>query len=196
MGTNAANSNPGTGYNYTYLLTAAEAPYEILAVEPTGNFDWTGLPQGSYTVWGVSYDKGNTQTIETYLSGKSNVSDIQADIDNSVICAHLSNKDKNGQEVMVELKDPLGVEEVNQLGIAIYPNPVKDYMLRMNVGQATGQMLRLQLWSLDGKLLWKDTRRAAQVEWIQLPESIRQGTYVLKVENEKGEQSVLKLLVQ
>lgn len=194
LGTSAANSNPGTGYSYTYLLTKSAAPYEILAVEPTGNFDWTTLPEGNYTVWGLSYE--STLSIEGYLSGKNNVDDIQTDIDNEFICAHLSNKDKNGQEVVVELKDPLGVEEVNQLAIEIYPNPVKERLLRMNAGHAAGQNIQLQLWGIDGKLLWSDTRRANKTESIELPPSMQRGSYILRVENEQGEYSVLKLIVQ
>ncbi|NIK72691.1 hypothetical protein FHS56_000177 [Thermonema lapsum] len=196
LGTSAANSNPGTAYSYTYLLSTAEAPYEILAVAPTGDFDWTGLPKGRYMVWGLSYYNANAQTIETYLSGKSNVSSIQADIDNSVVCAHLSNKNRSGQVVVIEMKDPLGVEEVNQLGIAVYPNPVKNGTIRMNTGQAAGQTIQTRLWGMDGKLLWSDTRRAAKTESLQLPVTVQQGIYVLRVENEKGEYSVLKLIVQ
>jgi hypothetical protein len=147
-------------------------------------------------VWGLSYYNANAQTIETYLSGKSNVSSIQADIDNSVVCAHLSNKNRSGQVVVIEMKDPLGVEEVNQLGIAVYPNPVKNGTIRMNTGQAAGQTIQTRLWGMDGKLLWSDTRRAAKTESLQLPATVQQGIYVLRVENEKGEYSVLKLIVQ
>ena len=112
-------TNPGAGYDYAILL--ADADSMVVAVDTVAPFDidFSILPVGTYTLYGLSYQEGNTpDTITTYLNsilsnGTTNdiLEIIQDDDDTSsggdgmgMFCLDLDNRDTSGEVVEITIK--------------------------------------------------------------------------------------------
>lgn len=89
----------GFPFEYAYVLTTNEPPaYPIVAFNTDGDFDFSGLPDGSYVVWGLSYvDSGVTTNVTAFLSnGIANITDIPTFEDCSII-TNLDNRTEGGE---------------------------------------------------------------------------------------------------
>ncbi|MFT5765278.1 MAG: hypothetical protein ACI8X3_002715, partial [Saprospiraceae bacterium] len=59
--------NAGAGYDFAFLLVDENG--NIVASNLDGNFDFSGLPAGTYTVYGLSYSQANSpNNVTSYLS--------------------------------------------------------------------------------------------------------------------------------
>lgn len=93
----------GPGYTYAFFLTNADG--QILETSLDGNFALETLPNGVYTVYGLSYAIFNTPTgIQNYLSGKT-LANIQSDGNSDQFCLELGEVAQAGQtnRIMIQL---------------------------------------------------------------------------------------------
>jgi len=100
-------TDAGAGYEYAFVL--ANAAGTIQTTSTDGNFDFSGITAGTYTVHGVSYSTSNTiNTVATYLAsitGDATVDDIsQIETDEAgVICVDIDNGALTGQTTTVTI---------------------------------------------------------------------------------------------
>ena len=101
---------PGFNFEYAFLVTGDEGPdYPIMGYSYDGDFDFSGLPEGNYRIWGLSYVQPNgSLTLDILLS---NIINSITDIQNYSACG-----------------DDLDLDSLNQAGqlmeVQIVPSPV------------------------------------------------------------------------
>jgi extracellular elastinolytic metalloproteinase len=193
---NLTKINPGANFESTFVLTKAEAPYEIIASNSTGKFNFETMPSANYWVWGLSYSKNNTpNNISTYLNGKTNLQTILNEIDNGSICANADNRYANNNVANVLIDNCTPLENPLEAGIKIFPNPSNGILNIKNENLAI-QSQKISLVNLQGKVVWqaeKDTN-AGLDEKIDL-NGFAKGMYFLKIE-QSGRSYIWKIISQ
>lgn len=96
---------PNFNFEYAFLFTSDEAPdYPIMGYSFDGDFDYSGLPEGNYRVWGISYVQPNgSLTLDDLLS---NLVNSIADIQNYSACGDdmdLDSLNQMGQVVEIQI---------------------------------------------------------------------------------------------
>lgn len=80
--------------------------------------------------------------------------------------------------------------------LRLFPNPNRGQELYLNLpGAWQGQMARLQVWNVQGQLLWSEEREMQEMMSIQFPQRLRAGLYVLRWDG-KGASQSLKFVVE
>ena len=117
--------DPGAGYSYAYILTLDVVPYNFIDFNSTGDFDYSVLGNGVYTVWGLSYSQTNTMTnVITYLNTVNSIQDIQDDIANSGLCANTENLYSDNSAVQIIIDAPIAQVMNDSVYIDCENNPV------------------------------------------------------------------------
>ncbi len=99
--TSVFESNPGSGYEYAYILTNGNM---ILDYNTNGDFDFSTYSNGTYNVYGLSYATANSpNSVSSYLSSETMITGIEADINNSVICADIDNLYSDNSPVVITI---------------------------------------------------------------------------------------------
>lgn len=100
--------NPGAGYEYAFVLSNASGT--IQSTNTDGNFDFSGLTSGNYTIHGISYSTSNTiNTVAAYLSAITgdatvdDISQIETDETGAAICVDIDSGALTGQTTSVTI---------------------------------------------------------------------------------------------
>ena len=104
--------DPGAGYSYIYVLSKNTAPYLILGLSTTGDFDLSTLPFGTYYIWGLSVKNSDLTAngyanITDYADGFANVNTLLADEVECGFCSDLDNKDDAGNIMSFNVISPI-----------------------------------------------------------------------------------------
>ncbi|PHN05065.1 gliding motility-associated C-terminal domain-containing protein [Flavilitoribacter nigricans] len=96
---------PGFDFEYAFLITSDQSPeYPIMGYSYDGDFDYSGLPEGNYRLWGLSYIQPNgSLTLDILLS---NIVSSIADIQNYSACGddlNLDSLNQMGQVVEIQV---------------------------------------------------------------------------------------------
>lgn len=96
----------------------------------------------------------------------------------------------SAQSEMVDFTS--GINEVEQLGIFVYPNPTNG-MLHIDV-RSNNQIARITIKTLSGQTVWAGNGVQANASTIDLAE-LSTGVYFMHISTQSGEQAVQKLIV-
>lgn len=91
---------------------------------------------------------------------------------------------------------PLGIKDPSIASTRVFPNPVTERSFSIKLQEATGHILKLQLYDLKGRMVSEESRTV--VNWenpVQLQEETKQGLYLLML-HYKGKVYRDKLMVQ
>lgn len=96
---------PDFNFEYAYLITSDEGPeFTILGYSFDGDFDYSGLPEGNYRIWGLSYVQPNgSLTLDILLA---NIVNSIQDIENYAACGDdldLDNLNATGAVVEIQI---------------------------------------------------------------------------------------------
>jgi len=96
-------------FEYGYVLSESDPPYAIIEYNLTGDFDFSGLAQGTYRVWGVSflYVNGEEDLIsflsDPCISDVETISDYEACDYDCGIDVDVTNLSTYGDEILIEI---------------------------------------------------------------------------------------------
>ena len=103
----------GFTFEYAFILTLNNAPeYSIIDYNQSGDFDFSVLPVGEYTVWGFSYIQTNGSiTVAQFLEDVvTSIEEIRA-YNGCGFDGNLENLDLDGNEVIVSIaKVPVAID--------------------------------------------------------------------------------------
>ncbi len=103
-------SLPAVGFDYAYILANDISPtYNIIDFNQTGDFDFSTLAPGVYTIWGLSYSDQNAEpNILNYLNNltPATVEQINKDITNLGLCADIEGLDATATQMQVIVNLP------------------------------------------------------------------------------------------
>lgn len=121
----AFSTTLGPGNPDIYYLLASSAPtYEIIAANSTGNFNFSTLIEGQYTIWALYYSSQNIPPAADYLENTGSINDILSDL-SSELCIGLSNTTGSGDSVQIQVLIS-GIEDQSSGAITLYPTPAGD----------------------------------------------------------------------
>ncbi|WP_164464486.1 zinc-dependent metalloprotease [Chryseobacterium sp. G0162] len=147
------------GINYTYIAVNT-VTNSIAGTSATANF--TTLPLGTYTVYGVSFTG-----IESSLMNKT-----IAELNQAGICYQLSENN-----IILKITSTLVTKEAIKKQIGIAPNPVKDIL---NVG-SDEKITHYEIYDVSGKLIESNIMTNPQINFSRF----KTGVYMLKLLNNK-----------
>jgi hypothetical protein len=216
------------GNNNLYLITAGRAVYKISIENRSSNFLGTikGLPEG-FSTNGAMVEEGSKVIIassesvagyyrfdlNTLLAEKvSTSSDVfnASDLANGMLAFEKKKKDKT-EEPVAETKpvvadnatakgQPQQDEGGVKSGIAVYPNPVTNGVVRLSFSEQPAGRYQVQLLDMSGRLINSkeiNINSESQIEEFRFPELSVKGNYLLKVSSEVNRVNVTnKVVVQ
>ncbi len=110
--------NPIENYSYRYLLSNNNG--DIVQINSMGDFDFSTLTPGNYFVHGLSYESSNQPSnIDAYLSGLSNVLDIELDQASGEFCLDLDNENSNDEQIQVVVQDHIDISLNNPIQLCL-----------------------------------------------------------------------------
>lgn len=211
-----------------YLITANRRVYQFSIETKVAKYlgSIKGLPQGFGTN-GAMVEEGSkvivcsSESIEGYYrfdlttldaekaSGNGSVFNA-SDLANGNLAFDKKKKDKKEKaeqakpqpvvEETVVAKQELSDEQSDSNGIAVFPNPVTDGLVKLSFTNQTAGKYQVQLLDLSGRLV--NTQQVniignKQIAELRLPALISAGTYYIKVFSETNKfSSTTKLVVQ
>lgn len=115
----------GQGNSDIYYLLASSAPtYEIIAANRTGNFNFSTLVEGQYTIWALYYSSQNIPIGTVYIENSESINDILSDL-SSELCMGISNTTTAGDIVQIQVIVS-GIQDQASDAITLYPTPASD----------------------------------------------------------------------
>ncbi|RXM64824.1 T9SS type A sorting domain-containing protein [Chryseobacterium sp. CH1] len=156
------------GINYTYIAIN-NSTNSIVKTSTTANF--TTLPVGNYTVYGISY----TGT-ESNLMNKT-----MAELSQAGVCYQLSQNN-----IILKITSTLTVNGVTKKHTEIAPNPVKDIL---NV-ESDEKITHYELYDISGKLIDSNVMLSSKISFSRF----RTGVYMLRLLNNKVLVDQLKVI--
>ncbi|MFI5133245.1 MAG: T9SS type A sorting domain-containing protein [Chitinophagales bacterium] len=206
-----------------YLITANRNVFKISIASKVATYAGTikGLPQG-FSTNGAMVEEGSKVIVcsaESTLgyfrfdlttmqaekaSGEGTVFNA-SDLANGNLAFDKKKKDKNTDEVKQEPIETVSRQAPQQEllqnnGIAVYPNPVTNGLVKLSFTDQPAGKYQVQLLDMAGKLVSSqevNVNNKTQVEEFRLPELAGKGNYLLKVFSEVNKVSVVnKIVVQ
>lgn len=203
-----------------YLVTAYRNVFKISITNKTAKYLGAikGLPQGFSTngamVEGGSkvivassqstagYYRFDLNTLEAEkISGAASVYNV-SDLANSNL-AFEKKKDEEvteEKETEVTVKQSPAEEAMNSKGIAVYPNPVTNGVVKLSFANQPAGKYQVQLLDLSGRMINSsevNINAKSQVAELRLPELSVKGSYFIKIFNEINKVSATsKIVVQ
>jgi hypothetical protein len=210
-----------------YLLTANRNIFKINIESKVASYKGAikGLPQG-FSTNGAMVEEGSKvivasseSTVGYYrfdlntlqaekISASSNVFNA-SDLANGNLAFDKKKKDRKDEEVKEETK-PVVTETVAKTeqqeettlrsGIAVYPNPVTNGVVRLSFSEQPAGRYQVQLLDISGRLVGSkevNISSEAQVEEFRFPELSVKGNYLIRVSSELNKVNVTnKIVVQ
>ncbi|HEV7781923.1 MAG TPA: T9SS type A sorting domain-containing protein [Chitinophagaceae bacterium] len=210
-----------------YLFTANRNIYKINIETKVASFKGTvkGLPQG-FSTNGAMVEEGSKVIVassestvgyyrvdlETLQAEKlSSSGDVfnASDLANGNLAFEKKKKDKKDEEVKPEEKPVVadafakkGQQEqtITRNGIAVYPNPVTNGVVRLSFSEQPAGKYQVQLLDISGKLVGSkevNVSSEVQIEEFRFPELSVKGNYLIRVTSETNRVNVTtKIVVQ
>lgn len=210
-----------------YLVTANRNVFKINIESKTATHQGTikGLPQGFGTngamVEGgskviiassestVGYYRFDLVTLQAEKVSTSNDVFNASDLANGNLAFDKKKKDKKEDETKPEEAKPTVenatakgqvTETMVKDGIAVYPNPVTNGVVRLSFAEQPAGRYKVQLLDLSGRLITSkevNISSEAQIEEFRFPELAVKGNYLIRVSNEVNKINVTnKIVVQ
>ena len=123
---------------------------------------------------------------------------IATDISNDSIHPNQTGYDKMAvlfyNKVKPFLTSPfMGTPDIEESVMSVYPNPVTDYQLTINLNRIITEKISISLYNLTGIQVYSTDVRYAPAISISLPQNLIKGLYFLKFKN--GMNTVMKSIV-
>lgn len=171
QGANKSNAvgDPIAGVQVMLLQNGNAVAYTFSDAD--GKFEFSNLAYGTYDVDVDRLGLPTTTTQVTISANKPKETQVLASINNSGVTIHVG---------ATGLLSP-----VNKNALVIYPNPVKSN-LTVNFGEVI-ESATISVYDVTGSLI-NSTEINAQSNAVISFEDVKQGSYIIKVETEKGTQ--------
>ena len=90
----------------------------------------------------------------------------------------------------------ISIENINKISVRCYPDPLSGQMLNLEFGNISEGTLKIQLHSMDGKIIMQDQIKSPGKQLqIQIPENISNGIYILQIFTQ-NESYCQKIIIQ
>lgn len=177
------NVSASTEASYRYLLTSANAPFDILIKSNDGDFDQTSLAIGVYRIWGLAYSNDNSATVDDYLATINNIEMIQSAIENVSICAQLTNQFGNDSEVRITKTQCTSLPSLQgNVQIDYFPNPSQG-AFTLSIKEVNAANASLIIYNVLGQGIFKENFEVRGSNFVKQFDfdKLSVGVYLLKL---------------
>jgi len=94
----------------------------------------------------------------------------------------------------IELTKSTGIDIIDESSIKVYPNPVTNNKLFVELGNSYEGDVTIEIYNTEGRLIVSEKQNASSI--IELNVDLNKGFYFMKINNNKGINQTTKLIVQ
>ena len=193
-----------------YVLTANRRVFKVVISSKVATYlgDIKGLPDG-FTTNGAMVEEGSKVIVASSESSigyfRFDLTTLQAekvsttesvfnasDLANDRLAFAKKKKDRKNDEIVQEQKQPAAEEPTRKSpqeimtnnGIAVFPNPVTNRLVKVSFADQPAGRYRVDLIDIAGKLIQSkevNINSNMQVEEVRIPRSVAGGSYLLRV---------------
>ena len=174
-------------YDYNYLLTKGGNIFQFNA---NGAFDFTNLPEGIYTIAGISYKKANPQTISSYLTSRvgTTIEATKTDITAQNTCAEITTTSTLGSAIIITIQSKsvcaiTATDPKFRQSVKVFPNPTSQN-INVEFTNLPNETLQIVMYNMQGMEVLSqkvNTTTNVSLENISL-KNLAKGVYVMKIQ--------------
>ncbi|MBI9055061.1 MAG: PKD domain-containing protein [Bacteroidales bacterium] len=94
----------------------------------------------------------------------------------------------------IELTKSTGIDNLNESSINVYPNPVTNNKVFIELGNSYEGDVNIEIYNTEGRLIVSEKQKATSL--LELNVDLNKGFYFMKINNNKGFNKTTKLIVQ